>query len=395
MTAALPPLLLTQSTTTTTTTRSTHLQDPLLLPFLAPSFSPTAYLNASLPRPPPSATPSTTTTKTTTTSSSSSLKPQPPHSSTTGSLAAITQDTNSQLSRLSALTTTLSTLLTALTDEILRASSSRLGYEVESLQSGAEELLAALEGSLGSAVSVFGGLLPFLPPPLSDGGGGGDDDTTTPAPLLPQSSSTFENAEKEGSGKMGEEGEEGEVAKREGEDGDLHNLRTLLHTRTALQRLKTLFSLAMAWEMPPSLLLSSSPNSHTQTHTPATANAEARGWRCLDGLRAEIGGMLDGGGGGRARARIQELRECVGVWRGTSEEKGRARWVEDLGTWVEEEVRRRGGLGDSFDVGGGGKGAGGGGKGGEETGGTVGPPPTRTGSGAGFLRRLREEIYME
>lgn len=80
---------------------------------------------------------------------------------------------------------------------------------------------------------------------------------------------------------------------------------------------------------------------------------------------------------------MEELRGVCGVWKGTGEERARGRWVDGL----EEEVRRveegrrrvdgEGGRERSVEKGGGvGEGGGGSGQG-------------------GFLRRLREEIYME
>lgn len=92
----------------------------------------------------------------------------------------------------------------------------------------------------------------------------------------------------------------------------------------------------------------------------------------------------------KARRRVEELRECVGVWKGTGEERARERWVRELEAWVEGEVAKRGRREGSGSA-------------------TVGKDekreerrgpereelPSRTGSGAGFLRRLRDEIYLE
>lgn len=99
---------------------------------------------------------------------------------------------------------------------------------------------------------------------------------------------------------------------------------------------------------------------------------------------------------------MEELRECVGVWRGTGEERARGKWVAEVEGWVEGEVgrgKRRGGGAGAGAGAGAGTDTGGGGEresaqrdeeraGGEEL-------PGRTGSGAGFLRRLRDEIYLE
>ncbi|KAI4196219.1 MAG: hypothetical protein LQ350_006712 [Teloschistes chrysophthalmus] len=415
MTAPLPPLLLSQSSTTTTTTtaasKSTHLQDPLLLPFLAPSFSPTAYLNTSLPRPPPPRSTTTTTPQPTTKPSpTQNQQQQQPQSN---SLTTITHQTTTHLSALSAQTSRLSTILTGLTDEILRRSA-RLGYEIEILQNQAEELVSALSLPLSSTSlpnhhthnngdhALEDSLRVFLPPQPPPETTSPDANNANPPPPPTPNRNTEED------------------------DGPMKGLRTLQHTRTALQRLKELFSLAMQWEMPPSLLLSSSSSSLSTNPlaslatvtSPQTIDAEKRGLSSLSRIRLEIEELLDfdsdsgagrvgrmkgdgkgnrgeggkGEGVKRARARVAELRACVGVWRGTSEENARGRWVEDLGMWVEEEVRRRGlNVGKEGEIGGV-EGVGGGGRGGagvEEGGGG------KTGTGTGFLQRLREEIYME
>lgn len=87
---------------------------------------------------------------------------------------------------------------------------------------------------------------------------------------------------------------------------------------------------------------------------------------------------------GKARARVGELRDLCGVWKGTGEEKARLKWVDGLEALIEEEVRRR------EDVS---RRAGGGGARREQS---VTRSVAETASGGpGFLRRLREEIYME
>lgn len=96
----------------------------------------------------------------------------------------------------------------------------------------------------------------------------------------------------------------------------------------------------------------------------------------------------------RAEERVWELRECVGVWKGTSEEKARGKFVDGLENLVEEEKRRR--VGNSVD------GRGNTSKTIREDGRsiistTVGSKSevAEASSGPGFLRRLRDEIYME
>ena len=100
-----------------------------------------------------------------------------------------------------------------------------------------------------------------------------------------------------------------------------------------------------------------------------------------------------------AEERVEALRELVGVWKGTAEEKARGKFVEGLGKIVgerrKEEERKgvdvgrkkqgvMGRSGSGFEVqaeadhNGGGK-----------------ATSSGSGSGPGFLRRLRDEIYLE
>ncbi len=151
--------------------------------------------------------------------------------------------------------------------------------------------------------------------------------------------------------------------------------------------------------MPPSLLSSSSGGSTSITASLISVSSpesqqevaaqEEKGKAALARLRGEVEAMLAEGGAGveKARRRVQELRECVGVWKGTAEEKARERWVRELEGWMEGEIAKK----TSRD----------GNRGGttvvrEELKAPVREElPSRTGSGAGFLQRLREEIYLE
>lgn len=116
-----------------------------------------------------------------------------------------------------------------------------------------------------------------------------------------------------------------------------------------------------------------------------------KGQEALSRLRSEIEIMLEEEDIENARHRVAELKQCVEVWKGTSEEVARRKWVHDLEEWVEGEILNMEG------VAGGEKGMGENGVTGVR-GNEVGrreEMPVRTGSGAGFLRRLREEIYLE
>ena len=92
--------------------------------------------------------------------------------------------------------------------------------------------------------------------------------------------------------------------------------------------------------------------------------------------------MLERGDVAGARARVRELRDVCEVWTGTSEERARGKWVDALEGIVEEsEGRGKGSVRpgtvkrDASAIRG------------VETSGSI--------AGPGFLRRLRDEIYME
>ncbi|KAL9602679.1 MAG: hypothetical protein Q9219_001669 [cf. Caloplaca sp. 3 TL-2023] len=400
--------------------KSSHLSEPSLHAFLSPTFSAPSYLNSSFPPPPapPSAVPKSTTSPTTTT-------PQ--------SLTSIVSQTQSHISTLSAHTSRLSATLTALTDDILR-SSSRLTYEIELLRGEANGLIFALSepGDLNDAITTF---LPYGLPhitqntpqqaPLSSPAVTAPNPssipaTTTTKPAEERLSEAAAAAATTTTPSASPEKSPGTHPNPQNEEPSppILPLSNLLHIRSSLQKTTQLFSLALSWPMPPSLLPSPPQNSSLiSISSPSTqesiAEAEAKGQEALGRLKAEIEGMMlreeeeeeeegEGSGVERARERVKELRACVGVWRGTGEEGARRKWVEGLEGWVEGEGRKRRKRkmeGVSKDVGGGGGGGGGGGRGVDDKGVMGGKGeetlPVRTGSGAGFLRRLRDEIYSE
>lgn len=131
----------------------------------------------------------------------------------------------------------------------------------------------------------------------------------------------------------------------------------------------------------------------------ADPDAEAKGQAALSRLKQEVMDLLadtEGRGGGveRAMERIGELREVCVIWKGTSEERARTKWVNGLEAIVEDEVRRREEGKRRGPVGGavGGQGVR------REVSAVKGLADagevSRSGT-PGFLRRLRDEIYAE
>ncbi|KAI4164594.1 MAG: hypothetical protein LQ342_001907 [Letrouitia transgressa] len=346
-----------------------HLSDPLLHPFLNSSFSPIAYLNSTLPVPPPA----------------SKLQPQQQQPT----LSTLSAQTQSHISTLNAQTTRLSSTLTALTDDILRCGH-RLIYEVELLRGEANTLAENLSsrGTLATSLQHF---VPPSSPPTAQNGT--DHPQPQPqSPLTPQKPAPAAAA----------------PPALATEPPELDSLRTLLRVRAALLSTTRIFSLALAWPMPPSLLTSttsslasnlisvSAPPQSSDTPGP---DLEQQGQEALAKLRAEVEEMLLADDGlARARARVQELKECVGVWKGTGEEKARMKWVEGLEGWVEEVGRKKGGgwTGAAREGGVAHPGGVGGREEAKSVVGMMGRDEGRPSSrGPGFLRRLRDEIYME
>lgn len=334
--------------TTTTSPRSPHTSDHLLRPFLSPTFDPTTYLNSTLP--------------------SLSLASPPPKTPNTLSLADLTAQTQSHIAQLSAQTSRLTTTLTTLTDDILR-SGSRLAYEVEVLRGEATSLSEALTDNLAEDIAKFvpeG--LKVTPEAVTEA-----TSPTSPraAPIPPEETSNALAA----------------PTANPATDPDpdpLTSLRTLHHVRASLQRVISTFDTALSLPLPPSLLNTSATSSLISIASPATttssASLEAAGQETLSRLRNEISDLLALGpekGVLAAEKRVEGLREFMGVWKGTAEEKARGRVVEGLAMVVAEkrkEVEARGGfLGK--------------GKGDVEKGAGE--------SRKGFLGRLREEIYLE
>ena len=92
--------------------------------------------------------------------------------------------------------------------------------------------------------------------------------------------------------------------------------------------------------------------------------------------------MLDRGDVVTANARVQELRDVCEIWKSTSEEKARGKWVEGLEVVVGDREGRGTASGKSAPE--------------KREGSAIrGVETSGSGVGPGFLRRLRDEIYME
>ncbi|KXJ96620.1 hypothetical protein Micbo1qcDRAFT_1898 [Microdochium bolleyi] len=270
--------------------KSAHVSDPYLQSFLTPTFDPADYLNSILP--PLQA-------------QSQNARSQD-HAASLGDLSAQAQ---SEVSQLNAHTTRLTNTLTQLTDDILR-SGSRLAYEVELLRGETLSLSEALTEGLADDIALF---VPHESKTKTD---------PKPSASIPISS-------------------DGNVDPSE--PAYITQLRTLTLVRERLDSVVKTFGDAMEFVFPPSeLSVSSSFLSVSAPEPGAEAHStEDKGQLVLKALREEISGLITKSsdpvdGLEKATQRIEELKELSNVWKGTAEEKGRAKFVDSLAKMVED-----------------------------------------------------------
>ncbi len=279
--------------------------DKALRPFLAPSFDPADFLNATLP----SWTPSPV------------QRPQ----SNSVSLIELSTQTQTLLSQLNAQISRLSHTLTQLTDDILR-SGGRLAYEVEVLRGDTSSLSDALTEGLRDDIQKFlpNGLKlnmnhPNQPEIEQETSSTATNDTLKPISTTPEY---------------------------------ITQLHTLTLVRFRLDSVIKVFDSAMSWPIPPSSMPSQT--SFISISAPDTANKtenlEVKGQEYSQRVMQEISDLTSGVEQGHdaykaALNRIDSLRKLALVWKGTAEEKARVKFVEGLMKIVEE--RRLPGKGDS------------------------------------------------
>ncbi|KAJ6439648.1 37s ribosomal protein s5 protein [Purpureocillium lavendulum] len=280
---------------------SSHTADEFLRDFLNPSFDPAAYLNATLP---PLAQ------KPVAASAASEAVPLPELSTQVQTL----------LSQLNAHTTRLSNTLTQLTDDILR-SGSRLAYEVELLRGETLSLSEMMNETLQEDIKKFvpGGLPPQEG--AAKATSAEDEHATSPS--------------------------KGPATVADAEDPEyIKQLQTLTLVRSRLESVIKTFGDAMDFSFPPSEVSVSSGFLSVSAPEPGSEqqSSEEKGQQVLRGLRDEISGLLQRSddpvqGIERAATRIEELKELTAVWKGTAEEKGRAKFIESLAKMVEDRHR--------------------------------------------------------
>ncbi|MCJ1346557.1 hypothetical protein MMC31_004775 [Peltigera leucophlebia] len=338
-------------------TRSSQTGQSNFKDFLVPSFSPVEYLNATLPYSAPSAS----------------------NKNIPLSLSATVSQTQTHISSLTAQSSRLSATLTSLTDDILRISP-RLTYEVELLRGEVLSLCESFSqtGELHSAISCF----------ISQETEDSANSSVKPEP----GTSSGPNDVKLSGHDVGSSHVPSKTRPADGSEPPMADLRTLLRVRALLTQVTQIFSLALSWPMPPSLLSPSS--ALVAISAPVDPVLEEKGQAACSQIRQEILALLQEGdrleegkdGVERAVERVRGLRECLGLWKGTGEEKARKKFVDGLEKMVEERTRMQFGAADENITSA---------QANEETKADVKQIPSR---GPGLLRnlqRLREEIYME
>ncbi|KAH6850910.1 hypothetical protein B0I37DRAFT_372741 [Chaetomium sp. MPI-CAGE-AT-0009] len=356
--------------------QSQHVADPFLQDFLSPSFDAASYLNATLP-------PLQTSSRTAGNQASSQGAVP---------LAELSIQTQTALSQLNAHTTRLTNTLTELTNDILR-SGSRLAYEVELLRGETLGLSETLSEGLEDDIAKFvpGGVRETVaePRPAADGHGTSSHQrrmsilTGAPSTTTTTTAATSETTTTPPTQPAPSDPTTTAAPAAPDEPAYITQLRTLTLVRSRLDAVIKTFGEAMEFVLPPSEVSVSS--SFLSVSAPdaggASHSTEEKGQQVLQGLRDEVARLLEGGGGegGKgggdaiagieaAARRIEQLKDLAVVWKGTAEEKGRARFIESLAKTVEdrhrellreaEQAGRRAGAKPTAEAGGAGKAAG-------------------------------------
>ncbi|TQS35625.1 hypothetical protein Golomagni_03949 [Golovinomyces magnicellulatus] len=268
--------------------KSVHLTDPFLRPFLDSSFDPPNYFNSNLPSLHGSKAPS-------------SGKNSVPLTE----LAPLAQTVVSQLS---ANTARLNTVLTQLTDEILRSG---------------KALTEVLHDDLAR----------FIPTDLDNDLKKKAEEQKTPTGLPDKLSGTIFNTKSDLSTIQ--------------EPPFVQQLRVLTLVRSRLESVIKVFDDAMAWSFPPSEVSTASsffsvsgPEIGSGIHGCST---EDRGQKVSKKIRSEISEALNHEdpihGIESATKRVEEFEGLAIVWKGTSEERARLKFIESLAKMVKERHR--------------------------------------------------------
>ena len=325
--------------------------------FTDPSFDPVDFLNDTLP-------------PLTVASSSSSSPSQIFSQAQPGSLslAELSAQVQSLLSQISSLNVRHANNLNGYTDDILR-SGGRLAYEVEVLR--------------GEAVGLSDSLADVL-----------HDDIVKFVPEGLETAATTEE-EKDMNDRLLSNGESSST-----DPEYITKLRTLTQVRARLEDVIRTFGEAMDWPLAPSesSITSASFISVSAPETSLDSQIqEKKGQEAAKRIREGVVELLNGEGGiEAANRRVDSLRALSTLWRRTTEERPRNKFVDSLARIVEDrrravESQANKSSSNANQPAGMNGNSGNNGHGGEQHG-------ENEGGGGGFLwnlQRLREEIYLE
>ena len=260
--------------------------------------------------------------------------------STSAALANVSAKTQALVLQLNAQSSRISSSLTKVTDEIIR-SGGRLAYEVEILKGDAAGLTETLDRDLREPIGK-----------IIHGGGSIEEKTAQ----LPEAGEQGKEGDGEG-GRGGGGGKEdhrrafANVDRASNQPKFISELRTLIYVRERVQSVIEVFGKAMEWVLPPSEYSLTSSIISVSAPEPGNSNEsmEEKGRAYMKNVQTEIRTLADAAEGMEelkpAKARVEELRELSLVWKGTSEEKARTRFVDSLKKVIEDKenvFQRRG-----------------------------------------------------
>jgi hypothetical protein len=287
--------------------KSSHVADVFLAPFLTSEFDAADYFNQSLPA-----------LSASNAGARGTLGRNAPLSDIASQLQALLSQINAQASR-------VSNGLTRLTDDIVR-SGGKLVYEVELLRGEVLSTNDAISTRLKHDMDL-------LAPPAHFKSSGPGQDTRADK----DTGDILEEDLVEGLTDVPATRDDTEL-----EPEFLLRLRTLTTIRTRLDAVVKVFGSAMQWPVAPSEVASnSSAIISIAAPGPDGSDREEKAKSYLESLQTELAASLAAGVEGLevASAKVDEMRSLAEVWRGTSEEKARARLVEALQKSVDEKAK--------------------------------------------------------
>lgn len=267
--------------------------DQLNASFFDSRFDPVNFLNNVLPTP------------------SLSSQAQTAKSSRSSQMLNASSEVQTLLSKVNAHNIRSSSELTSLTDEILR-SGNRLAYEVEILRGDVNNFYEVLTETLKEDISQF------------------VQDEVVSVSIEPVSGDKVME----------------EQPNKSQDPAFITQLRTLSRVKARLEAVISIFGEAMKWPLPPSDL--SMANSLISVSAPElgmqSTEEDDKAREVTRVIKAEIQGLLDSDGGGQAgleaaTKRVEQYRLLTTIWKGTIEEKARARLVESLSKLVDDRRR--------------------------------------------------------